>query len=149
MRRVGGENNLDAALVKLRRQAVDRVIALVLFRHLVDRSDNDRHLETGHVVQDGLRVGDVIQNELELEFVGKTDRSFKITRALGCQHDGLLAVQIGQQSFQLEIALRSQRFRLLTLDRLRFLALIVDQLCLVVFGIDEGLAQLSRQAHAG
>jgi hypothetical protein len=44
-------------------------------------------------------VGDVIEHEFQLEFVGEADGSFEIARAFGGEHDGLLAVEIGEQGF--------------------------------------------------
>ena len=45
VRVVGGERDLHAALVQFRRQAVDRVVALVLFRMFIDRANDHGHLQ--------------------------------------------------------------------------------------------------------
>ena len=37
----------------------------------VDGADDDGDFETGDVIEDGLRVADVVEDELEIEFRGQ------------------------------------------------------------------------------
>src|ERR1700691_3144244 len=55
---VRGEGDFDSTLVELRGKTVDGVVALVFLRSFVNGADDDWHLETGHVVEPGLRVPD-------------------------------------------------------------------------------------------
>src|SRR5208282_2759515 len=97
VRVVRGEHNFDSAFLELRGKTVDGVVALVLFGRFVDGADDYRHLEAGYIVEDGLRVRDVIQDELQLEFVGQADGGLQIAGRFGRQHDGLFAFKIGEQ----------------------------------------------------
>jgi len=99
VRVVGGENDFDSAFVELRGKTVDGVVALVFFGSFVDGADDYGHFEAGYVVEDGLRVRDVIQHELQLEFVGQADGGLQIAGRFGCQHDSLFTFEVGDQGF--------------------------------------------------
>ena len=60
---VGGEDDFDSAFVELGGKAVDSVVALVFFGRFIDGADDDGNFEAGYVVEDGLRVADVVEDE--------------------------------------------------------------------------------------
>jgi hypothetical protein len=97
---VGGEDDFDSALVELRGEAVDSVVALVFFGCFVDGANDDRNLEAGYVVEDGLRVADVVENELEFEFLGEADGGLQVAGTFSGKNDCLLAFEIWDQSFE-------------------------------------------------
>ena len=91
---VGGEEDFDSALVELRGKAVDGVVTLVFFGSFVDRTDDDGHLEAGNIVENWLRVGDVVEHEFQMEFVGQADGGLEIARAFGGEDNCLFAFEV-------------------------------------------------------
>src|SRR5215471_18624713 len=63
VRVVGGDDDLDAALVELSGEAVDGVEALFGFGSFIDRTDDDGNFERGDVIENRLGVADVVEDE--------------------------------------------------------------------------------------
>src|SRR5579883_2304602 len=90
----GGEGDFDAPLVQFRRQAVDRVEALILPGRLVDGADDDGNLEAGDVIEHRARVADRVEHELEIVHAGQADGSLEVAGIFGSQHDRILALKV-------------------------------------------------------
>ena len=92
---VGSKCDLYAPFVQLCWQAIDGVKSLVRLGVFIDWADNYRDMETGNVIEYGLRMADVVQSELQTEFMRQSDRGLQIVGLLGPQDNLLLALQVG------------------------------------------------------
>ena len=88
------EGDFDAALDEFGRQAINTVVAFIIFGLAVDRADNDGKLPRRDFVQNFRRVADVAEHDLELEFSRQAHGGLDVIGFFGGEHDRALAFQI-------------------------------------------------------
>src|SRR5579864_1219181 len=145
VRVVGRESDLHAAPGQFRWYAIDGVIALPLFRLLVDWPHDHRKPAGCNFVQHLVGVRDVVEDDLEMELFGHIHDRLYVVGLFRRQHHRLLAVQVRQQSFEPQVAFRRSSGLLRVAG---FFLLVSSELALVILRVEECLAQLRRHAHS-
>ena len=89
---------------------VDGIEALVGAWGVVDGPDDDGHVVGGDLVEDFLAVGHVVEDHLEVKLLRQLHDGLHVVALVDADDDGALAFEVGDECFQLEVALGFSSF---------------------------------------